>query len=730
MAQSQETAPKGDEDLVVQTDDEAGVGSQRPMRTWESWFFTAVCIGFTAFHLAVLNVFPLETWSFRVIHIAWGLFIGFGLAAAWFSAQAEEEAGSGSNMPEIAAGLVALAPAAYALAVGLWAVAQREWFADQPDPAIWEGPSQALLAASVLGILSSWFIKRRRPGVPLADWALMLASAGVAVYLVYNIGALQFRAGVMPTKPDYLVSMAGVLLILELTRRVTGLALVAISLVFIAYAFLGPYLPGFLSHSGYRAERFFSYLYTDSGILGPTTAVSSTYIVLFITFAAFLQVSKVGDYFINFAFAIAGRARGGPAKVAVFASGLMGMINGTSAGNVVATGSLTIPLMKRVGYSGRSSASIEAAASTGGQIMPPIMGAGAFIMAEVTGIPYTDIIVAALIPAVLYFVSVFLIVDFEAIKLGMRGLPEKDLPKFRALAKKVFLFLPILILIGALFMGYSVIRAGTLGLASAMVVSWLTPYRMGPLAILNALNISARMAIQLVAVCACAGIIVGVIGLTGVGLRFSSMLLALADTSQLLALIFAMGISILLGMGMPTTAAYAVAASVVAPGLVQLGIEPLVAHFFVFYYAVISAITPPVALAAYAGAAIAGTDPMRTSVTAFKTGLAAFIVPFMFFYSPTLLMVGDNFAIAQSVVTALFGIYLLAGGIVGMFNGPTPLPHRVVVLTAALAMIAGGWMTDLLGIGLALGVFLAQRAAGRRPLTGQSVDGERVEPRG
>ncbi|NNG03498.1 MAG: TRAP transporter fused permease subunit, partial [Inquilinus sp.] len=456
-------------------------------------------------------------------------------------------------------------------------------------------------------------------------------------------------------------------------------------------------------------------IYTDKGILGPTTAVSSTYIILFIAFAAFLQASKVGDYFVNFAFAAAGRARGGPAKVAVFASGLMGMINGTSAGNVVATGSLTIPLMKKVGYRARTAAAIAAAASTGGQIMPPIMGAGAFIMAEITGIPYTDLIVAALIPAVLYFASIYFMVDLEATKLGMRGMRSDELPVLRDLAKQVFLFIPIIILIAALFLGYSVIRAGTLASASAIVVSWLTRHRMGPKEIIQALKLTSEMSVQIIAVCACAGIIVGVISLTGVGARFSSLLLSVAEQSQLLAMIFAMAIAVILGMGMPTTAAYAVAAAVVAPGLIAIGIPVLIAHFFVFYFAVISAITPPVALAAYAGAAIAGSNPMRTSVEAFRIGLAAFIVPFMFFYSPAMLMEGDWTLILHVFVTALIGVYALSAAVQGWFFGALPVLLRVALLVAAVLMIKGGWATDLTGVGIALGIGVFQRTvAGRR----------------
>ena len=561
---------------------------------------------------------------------------------------------------------------------------------------------------------------RRRAGftagaatdLPRRISVLGICAVAVAVYLITIYGTLMRNSTGTPFAPIgiSLAAVAGTLLIMELTRRVAGLALVIIATLFLIYVFTGQYLPGFLNSPAISWQRFFSQVYTDAGILGPTTAVSSTYIILFIIFAAFLQASKVGDYFVNFAFAAAGRARGGPAKVAIFASGLMGMINGTTAGNVVATGSLTIPLMKKVGYHRKTAGAVEAAASTGGQIMPPIMGAGAFIMAEITGIPYTEIAIAAIIPAILYFVSVYFMVDFEAAKLGMRGMREDELPKFRDMIFRVYLFLPIIILIVALFMGYSVIRAGTLATVAAAVVSWLTPYRMGARSVGKAFEIAGVMSIQIIAVCACAGIIVGVISLTGVGARFSSLLLGLAEASQLLALFFAMCIAILLGMGMPTTAAYAVAASVVAPGLVQLGIPMLTAHFFVFYFAVLSAITPPVALASYAAAGISGANPMETSVASFKIGIAAFIVPFMFFYNSAILMDGTWPEVIRAGVTATIGVFLLSAGVQGWFlGGRTAWFLRLGLLLAALCMIEGGLITDLLGIGVELGVFLIQR---------------------
>nr|WP_261396075.1 TRAP transporter fused permease subunit [Halomonas sp. DP8Y7-1] len=674
------------------------------------------CVLFTAMHLYALNIAPIETWTFRILHVAGGLLVGFAITAAM--SVDPDAVTSGARRPsgaERAMATLTLAASLYAAgcALVLWGLSDARGAAFHP--ALPMHLAVSLTLASTLGVLASWAFCRapssRGDRIHWPDLALMVSALVVAAYLIFVLGRWRMAAGTpLVGTAEWLVAASGILLIMELTRRIAGLALIVITSVFLVYAFAGPYLPGILAHDGYTAKRFFTYLYTDSGVLGPTTAVSSTYIILFITFAAFLQASKVGDYFVNFAFAMAGRSRGGPAKVAVFASGLMGMINGTSAGNVVATGSLTIPLMKRVGYHPLSAGGIEAAASTGGQIVPPIMGAGAFIMAEITGIPYTEIAFAALIPAALYFLAIYLMVDLEARRDGMQGLLREQLPQVGEMVKRVYLFLPIIILIATLFMGYSVIRAGTLAMVSAAVVSWLTPHWMGPKALLRALELGARMSVPLIAVCACAGIIVGVISLTGVGARFASMLLGIADTSHFLALFFAMCISILLGMGMPTTAAYAVAASVVAPGLQQIGISPLVSHFFVFYYAVLSAITPPVALAGYAAAAISNTNALKTAATSFKFGLAAFIVPFMFFYSPALLMQGAWWEIVRVAVTASIGIYLLAAALQGYFlAAPVGLAARLVLGVAALAMIAGGLVTDLVGLGLGATIWGVQR---------------------
>lgn len=588
------------------------------------------------------------------------------------------------------------------------------------DPWIFRTVHVAL--ASVLGFgLFRGFLGARettpvgRVITVLLDSALIAGSLYCAYYIIANLSALQFRMGVMPQGQDSLVALLGLFIVLELTRRTLGWALPLLAVVSLGYGMFGQYLPGVLEHRGYSWERLLTYVYTPNGVFGVTTQVSATYIVLFVVFGAFLQVSGVGDYFIRVAFALAGRARGGPAKVAVFASALMGTMNGTSAGNAVATGSLTIPLMRRVGYSPRFAAATEATASTGGQILPPIMGAGAFIMAEITGIPYSQLIFAALIPAILYFVSVYFMVDFEAVKQDLKGLPESEVPKLREVLKDIYLFIPVVVLIATIFLGYSVIRAGTLALLSTLIVSWFTKdNKMGLKKIGDATFLGARNVIGLVAVCASAGIVVGVISLTGIGGRFSSLIFSLAQNSQLLALVFAMGIAIILGMGMPTTAAYAVAASVVAPGLTRLGVEPLVAHMFVFYYAVLSSITPPVALAAYATAGIANTDPLKTSFDSFRLGLAAYLVPFMFFYSPALLLQAEWYYIALSFVTALFGVYFLASAVQGWFVVRMSLVPRAFMLIAAVTLISGNVPTDLVGVAIIVGLYLYQKGLSRR----------------
>ncbi|MBM3541785.1 MAG: TRAP transporter permease, partial [Alphaproteobacteria bacterium] len=609
-------------------------GRKRALAGWRAHLLFGVSVGYAVFHLAVLNLYPIDPWVFRTAHLTLGSVIGFLAFAAWKG----------------------------------------------------EAPDR----------------------VPWFDWLLCAASLAILAYIAVNLEALLFRAGVLPTVWDMVVGAAGTAILLELTRRTAGWALPALAAVFMAYAFVGPWMPGVLHHAGIRADAFFSYIYSMQGVFGVPIAVSSTYIVLFIVFAAFLQSSKAGDFFNDLAVALVGWARGGPAKVAVVSGALFGTISGSSVGNVVASGMITIPMMRRTGYDRATAAAIEATSSTGGQITPPIMGAGAFLMAEIIGVPYTDIAIAAIVPTLLFYLACYAHCHLHALKAGLQGVPREELPALSAVMRRAHLFVPLAILVALLVMGYSVFRAGTVGALSAIVASWLSARadRLGPRGILDTLASASRDCIQLVAICGAAGIIVGVIALTGIGGRFSAMVLAVAGESRVLALAFAMLITLVLGMGMPTTAAYAVAASVVAPGLVQLGIDKLVAHLFVFYYAVISAITPPVALASFAAAGMAGADPWRTSLVALKLGLATFIVPFMFVYGPGLLLLGDWRDVLHVSVTAAIGVYLLAAATEGWFLGRAlARPLRAALFAAAILLIVPGAVTD--GIGVALAALVA-----------------------
>ncbi|WP_051231499.1 TRAP transporter permease [Stutzerimonas azotifigens] len=666
----------------------------RHLSGWQLGLVFALCVLYSAFHLVVLNVLPMDEWVFRALHVNLGAAIALSLYATWGRAK-------GSKIP-------------------FW------------------------------------------------DLALGLAALGCSAYIWWQLDELIVRTGVLMTTWDVIVSAIGILIVIEFARRSAGLALPVLALVFIVYGIVGPWLPGVLYHRGYGFDEFSTFLYSMEGIFGITTAAAAQYIVLFVIFAAFLQVSKVGDLFMNLAFALVGRARGGPAKAAILGSIFFGMISGSGVANVVASGTFTIPVMRRIGYSRSSAGAIEAAASTGGQLAPPIMGAGAFIMAEVTGIPYTQIALAALLPCFLYYLAVYAHVDIEAIKERIDGLPASELPRFRPMMRDIFMLLPLGILMCFLIAGYSVISAGSWGIASAVLVllrnrfeldsrllavplvacilslvllptaaanthgmlaigggllallgalaSGRSPVRLGGALketgrdILAALEGASRQSLQLAAVCACAGIIVGVIGLTGLGGRFSALLLGMAGQSEFFALFFAMLVALILGMGMPTTAAYAIAASVVAPSLQKMGVDALSAHFFVFYYAVISTITPPIALSGFAGAALAQANPWTTSFKAMRYGIAAYIVPFLFVYHSEILLRGEPLAIVHVLVTASLGICGLAIASEGWFKGRLNPLLRVLAVVASMCLFDGGLYTDLAGFILG-GTLLAWRFA-------------------
>jgi TRAP transporter 4TM/12TM fusion protein len=579
-------------------------------------------------------------------------------------------------------------------------------------------PQEALLFrathvawAAVLGFaLYRPFAAARTDRVPWYDRVLIVLSIACCAYIYWELDGLLFRAGAIPDPLDVWVGLVGTLIVLEFARRTAGLALPIIAGLFILYVFIGPWLPGVLNHRGFEWGRFFAYIYSDLGIFGTTTEASSNFIVLFVAFGAFLQVSKVGDYFNDLALSLFGHLRGGPAKATIASGVLFGAISGSSVANVAASGAITIPMMRRVGYDRATAGAVEATSSTGGQITPPILGAGAFLMAEITGIAYSEIAFAAIIPCILFYVACFAHVELHARLNSLHGLPRSELPPLVALLKKAYLFAPLVIMVWLLVSGYSAFRAGSLAILSAIVVSWLDRQNaMGPKRALEALNMAARDSLQLISVCAAAGIIVGVIALTGIGGRFAQLLLQLAGENVLLAMLFTMVVALILGMGMPTTAAYAIGAAVLAPGLQRLGVAPLVAHMFIFYFAVVSAITPPVALASFAAAAIARADPWKTAFISVKMGLAVFIVPFMFFYSPLLLGQGTLVQILPVLATALIGVILLACATEGWFGRPIGWPLRAPLLLASILLIVPEGITDLIGLAIAAATFLFAR---------------------
>ena len=570
-----------------------------------------------------------------------------------------------------------------------------------------------------------------QPGTSVPWWDLLLIIPALIIPLHYILDAdgIEMRSFMGPNTTDLVVAGIGILLVLEFARRTAGLIMPMIAITFIAYCFVGPWMPGILFHRGVSFDQVLVELFNNNGVLGTIVQVSASFIIMFVVFATFLQTSKAGDYFNDFALALVGRLRGGPAKVTVISGILFGTISGSAVANVVASGAFTIPMMRRVGYDRATAGAVEATSSTGGQITPPVMGAGAFIMAEVLGIPYTEIALAGLIPALLFYIANYIHCDLNARKSGIRGLPRDELPRWAHIARHVYMAAPLVLLIYMLVQGFSPFRAAAWGIAATLVIMYGTTLvhrieRQGqnPIAaaiaavvetaasIYATLHGSMKEMMQLIAVCAAAGIVAGVIGVTGVGGRFATMLLDVAGTSAFLAMVFAMVVAIILGMGVPTTAAYAIAAAVVAPGLIRIGVPPLSAHMFIFYFAILSAITPPVALASFAAASMARADMWKTSMIAVKLGLATFIVPYMFWISPALLAQGPILGIVQAFATAALGVYLLACATEGwMQNGPLPLPLRLLSGAAGLALMVPELWTDLGGIAVAVGLLAWQQ---------------------
>ena len=579
-------------------------------------------------------------------------------------------------------------------------------FFGPPDAYVMRGSHLAF--ALVLAFLVMPGRDGRATQVGWFDVALVLAGVAAAMYPSLNLSYIQNRMYYVddPIVADYVFGGTLVLLILEATRRATGWALPITAIVFLVY--------GLTAGDQSVAMMLDQLFLTTEGIFGIPLYVSATYVMLFILFGAFVERSGAGQLFMDFALAIAGHTSGGPAKVAVITSSLFGTVSGSAVANVMTTGTFTIPLMMRTGYRPAFAGAVEAVASTGGQLMPPIMGAAAFVMAEFLGVSYLTVAGFAVLPAVLYYLAVFMAVHFEAKRIGLVGLPKADIPNMRkVLSERGHLFLPLVVIVVVLLLGKSAALSALCGIASVIPTTWLRRSTRNTFtipAIIEALESGARNTLVVALACACAGIVIGTITLTGLGLAFTGVVLDLSQNSLLLALLLTMLAGILLGMGLPTTPAYIVQVALLVPALVKLGVAVEAAHLFVLYFAVLSAITPPVAMAVYAANGISHGTLMQTSWAAVKLGLTGYIIPFMFVFAPSLLLIGDPLTVVLAASTATIGVICLAAGLHGyFFFGPTRWWERGLLILAALVLIKPGWGTDLLGIGLIALTVLSQR---------------------
>lgn len=544
------------------------------------------------------------------------------------------------------------------------------------------------------------------------DVLFALVGAASALYIVVNYQELVFRAG-MNNETDFIVGVVGTLMVFEAARRVVGWPMITVAFVFIAYAFFGPYIPGIMAHRGVQVQELFDHLFfTTEGIFGTPMGVSSTFIYLFILFGSYLEATGLGKFFIDLANAVAGWAAGGPAKVAVLSSGLMGTVSGSSVGNVAGTGAFTIPMMKKLGYRPAFAGAVEAAASTGGQLMPPVMGAAAFLMAEFVGVPYFDVVKAAVIPALLYYIGVWLGVHYEAKKYGLKGTPREELPKFGPLfMEKGHLAIPLAVIVYLLVSGYTPMRAALAAIALSIICACLRKStRIGLKEIVNGLIDGSKGVLGVLIACATAGIIIGVVTKTGVGLKVATALLDLSGGQLLPAMFFTMITSLILGMGVPTTANYVITSTIAAPALVQMDVPVLAAHMFAFYFGIVADVTPPVALAAYAGAGIAGANPMRCGVIAAKLAIAAFIVPYIFVLAPELLMINaTTLTIAYSALTAIIGMWGVSMAMIGFCQNALNSLQRVLFMAGGICMIIPGHITDIIGVVCLIAAFMWQR---------------------
>ena len=559
----------------------------------------------------------------------------------------------------------------------------------------------------------------KKAPIPWYDFLIAAIATVATLYLVFNYIPLTKRAG-LPTGTDLIMGFLLIITLLEATRRISNPVLSTLAITALLYCYLGRSLPDFMSHRGFSIERIINHMYLGTeGVFGVPLEVSSTFVFMFILFGAVLDKTGIGKFIIDLSLALAGWSVGGPAKVAVVASGLMGTISGSSVANVCTVGMFTIPLMKSVGYKPEAAGAIEAAASTGGQIMPPVMGAGAFIMAQMLGRPYLEVAVAAIVPALLYYVALAIQVHFEARKEGLVGIPRNRLPNVMQLLKeKGFLLIPLFAIIYFLMAGYTPLKAAFYGILTCLPLSYLNKEtRLTPKKLIEAFESGARSALSVACACACVGMIVGTGTLTGLALRIAGGIIELSGGLLLPTLLLTMCASILLGTGLPTTANFIVTSTMAAPALLQLGVPPMAAYMFVFYFGIAADLTPPVALAAYAGAGIAAADPFKTGLMSFKLALAGLIVPFIYVYNPMLLFIDATpLAMTQAIITALIGVFLLSMATIGFYRTHMNWPLRGLAFIGALGLLDPGTLTDVVGFGILIVIHIIQEIRRRKEL--------------
>lgn len=602
-----------------------------------------------------------------------------------------------------------------------------------PMPALQQRSIHVAVGLVLVYMLYPMFKKQDRSRLPVVDWILAGLSLMTAVYILVEYQAIVTERGGIPNTLDIVIGMMAVLLILEAARRVTGIILPILALIFLAYPFFShmDFLPTMMLTRPYSIGDIFGQLYLSTeGLYSTAIGASVNFIFLFILFGAFLQKSGMGQFFNDLAMALAGANKGGPAKVAVVSSGFMGSINGAAVANVVSTGAFTIPLMKKVGYNRNFAGAVEASASVGGQILPPIMGASAFIMAETTGINYGVIALAALFPAILYYFAVIMQVHYRAGKRNLQGIPRADLPRVKeVMAERGHLLIPIAGLVVMLFLNFPISRAAVYTLFLTVIVAMLRKTtRMSLRDVFDALANGAQQALSVMIACAVVGIIIGVVSLTSFGAIMTSAIASLGAGSLFLTLFFTMIASMILGMGLPSIPAYIITATMAAPALAEFGIPVLLTHMFVFYFGIFANVTPPVALAAFAGAGVSGGNPMTTGFQALKLSIAGFLIPFLFIYEPALLMVDTEglmtnareyplagfFDVGVVVVTSLIALTALAAALEGFFKTDINILFRIILAVGALLSIAPEMYTDIIGVSLVLVVLAINYFKGRR----------------